>query len=83
MKKKRTPTACDHQLLRRDEDGNYYISFACPDCEAAGVTVSDDVKRETLVELEAICQRLGYQLADVVTPESRSELERLQGRTTI
>ena len=69
-----------HSLIGRDDHG-YYLSFTCPECEAAGVTLSDNELRDALLQAEAFFQGEGYQLTDLVAPESLPEIHRLLGRT--
>lgn len=80
MKKKRSSDHT-HSLISQDKDGRVFLNLLCPECEAAGVTLSDEERREALLQAEAFLQREGYQLTDLVEPESLPEIHRLLGRT--
>ena len=71
-----------HQLIRRDESGDYYLDLLCPTCEAAGVTLSDEELRDALLQAEDLFQHLGCKLLDFVDEEALPEILRLLGRTT-
>jgi hypothetical protein len=80
-KKNKNATGHTHSLIGQDKDGSLYLNLMCPECEAAGVTLSDEDKREALLQAEAIFQSEGYQLTDLVAPEELPEVHRLLGRT--
>jgi hypothetical protein len=72
--------AHEHQLVRRDAAGEYWLDLFCPECRAAGVTLNDAELRLALLGAEAEFRRMGVTLADVVADEELPELFRLLRR---
>jgi hypothetical protein len=81
--KKKTARSCTHTFspISYDTAGNLSLTLLCPECEAAGVTLSDEEAREALLQVEASLLAKGIQLTDLIAPEAMPEIRRLLGRT--